>query len=74
MELLFAKAVCHHFGPGLMAWQHPKKKKKAWANTASQELGYLLFCFMLISWVTIQLFFFGFFAMSQFDWPIAEKS
>jgi hypothetical protein len=28
MELLFAKTICHHFGPGLMAWQHPKKRKK----------------------------------------------
>jgi hypothetical protein len=28
MELLFAKTVCHHFGPGLIAWQHPKKRKK----------------------------------------------
>jgi hypothetical protein len=36
--------------------------------------GYL-FCFILISWGASQVqLFFSFFAMSQFDWPIAKKS
>jgi hypothetical protein len=61
MELLFAKTCLSLFWAWANGIAVPQKKKKAWANTASLELAYLLFCFMLISWgcLTSPTFFFS---------------